>query len=465
MFSKVLISKEIQNFAVRGTAFRSLYLRIHHPRPLSDLISKRFVHLPPSYKPLKKFLTNEEKQEQILKEKMKSDKWWVRWGAIAQSKGFNKSITKVLIVAYIGFIIYGFYHFKDLYSVEKEVNHLNIKKYGDEARKPQKLNQYEELLLKKLTKKLRTRDEVQFQKYEELIKQKENEFYEDPKNVGKLFELDPAVFNGVVLDNYKENEHNKCILPARDTTEFYDEKAEEYDGDINFEEKLVLLGGKRKKLMRKAFGDVLEVSCGTGRNIKYINIDDIDSITFLDSSKNMMEVAHEKFREKFPTYKKVAFVVGKAEDLTDLASGNSENISSKKVDKEIENIHSESKIKYDTIIETFGLCSHKDPVKALQNFGKLLKPGGRIFLLEHGRGTWDFINNHLDNRAEKRLKTWGCRWNLDIGEIIDDSGLEIVEETRHQFGTMWMVILKKPGDVKRYEELTLFEKYFKNVDE
>lgn len=97
--------------------------------------------------------------------------------------------------------------------------------------------------------------------------------------------------------------------------------------------------------------------------------------------------------------------------------------------------------------------------KIFEEFAELLKPGGRIILLEHGRGSYDTINKILDDRAEKRLKTWGCRWNLDIGEILDDSGLDVVEERRTHFGTTWCIVAKRKGDGKKKEEIGFFEKY------
>lgn len=366
---------------------------------------------------VRRIKTKEEIAKEKFEEMLNSPNWFIRWGAIARSEKFTKGMTKYLIAAYVVFLIYGISFMKKLYTKEKELETLESKLESGN------INEYETLRIKELKGKLRTRDQLKLEQYE---KMKTEDGIEN--------------FDGIVLPNNDQNKLNKDILPARDTTPFYDGKAEQYDKDINFEEKVVRMGKRRKWLMRHCSGDVLEVSCGTGRNIPYINLDNINSITFLDSSKAMIDITNKKFRQKFPTFDKVAFVQGRAENLANIAG-----------DKE--------RVKYDTIVEAFGLCSHEDPVDALKNFASLLKPNGRIVLLEHGRGQYNIINKILDKRAAKRLETWGCRWNLDIGEILDDSGLEIVEEKRCHLGTTWCIVAKKKGDAKRKDEAGFFEKY------
>lgn len=383
--------------------------------------------------------TKEELAKEKFEEQMNSPNRIVRWGAIARSEKFTKGMTKYLVGGYIFFLIYGVHFMKKQYAKEKELEKLEEKEQKGQA------NEYECLRIKELRGKLRRRDELKLERYREMQKH------------GK------ETFDGIVLENNDENKTNIKILPARDTTDFYNGKAADYDSDVNFEEKAIFMGRRRKWLMKHCHGDVLEVACGTGRNIKYLDMAHIKSITFLDASKNMMEIAHGKFRKEFPNYKKAAFVVGKAENLMDLAKADpNPQENSEKTDRlsMINGVNCETRMKYDTILEAFGLCSHEDPVKSLKNLEKLLKPGGRIVLLEHGRGHYDFINKILDDRAEKRLETWGCRWNLDLGEILDDSGLEIVEEHRTHMGTTWCIVAKRKGDAKKKSEVGFMEKYF-----
>lgn len=376
-----------------------------------------------------------------FEEDLKSPNRLIRWGAIARSEKFSKGMTKYLIAAYILFLGYGLYFMKKLYAKEKELESL------EEKVKNGNTNEYEKLRLKELRGKLRTRDELKLATYH------------------KMMEDGAENFDNVILENNDQNRLNEKILPARDTTQFYEGKAEQYDKEVNFEERAIFMGRRRKWLMKHCEGDVLEVACGTGRNIKYLDPNRIKSVTFLDSSENMMEITYKKFKKDFPTFKKAAFVVGKAENLVDLAKGN-EVASDPKLEGDNRDINvvkeGSARVQYDTIVEAFGLCSHEDPVRALKNFSALLKPDGRIVLLEHGRGSYGFVNKILDDRAEKRLETWGCRWNLDIGEILDDSGLEIVDESRTHFGTTWCIVAKRKGASKKKKEVGFLEKYFRS---
>ncbi|KAL2187308.1 hypothetical protein L209DRAFT_742646 [Thermothelomyces heterothallicus CBS 203.75] len=101
--------------------------------------------------------------------------------------------------------------------------------------------------------------------------------------------------------------------------------------------------------------------------------------------------------------------------------------------------------------KTFGLCSVADPAKLLANMAAKLQPDtGRIILLEHGRGVYDWINRRLDKSAPKHFRKFGCWWNRDIEKLVRDAaetipGLEIVELDRplwFQWGTTLLIELR-----------------------
>lgn len=68
--------------------------------------------------------------------------------------------------------------------------------------------------------------------------------------------------------------------------------AAEYDQQIWLDEMLMGLGVVRWWLCRGLTGRVLEVSCGTGRNLHHYNSD--ATVTATDLSEDMLEIAKAK---------------------------------------------------------------------------------------------------------------------------------------------------------------------------
>jgi len=72
--------------------------------------------------------------------------------------------------------------------------------------------------------------------------------------------------------------------------------------------------------------------------------------------------------------------------------------------------------------------------------------GGRILLLEHGRGYYGWLNNVLDGLAASHADHYGCWWNRDIGAIVKESGLEVEYIRRYHIGTTWEVVLRPSAE-------------------
>jgi methyltransferase OMS1 len=105
--------------------------------------------------------------------------------------------------------------------------------------------------------------------------------------------------------------------------------------------------------------------------------------------------------------------------------------------------------KFDTVIDTFGLCSCSDPVEALVSLANACKDSedSRILLLEHGKSHYDWLNNLLDKNADKHVSKWGCWWNRDFMSIFEDERvtreIDIEKVSRWHLGTTYYVIAKK----------------------
>ncbi|KAJ9668012.1 hypothetical protein H2201_001818 [Coniosporium apollinis] len=208
-------------------------------------------------------------------------------------------------------------------------------------------------------------------------------------------------------------------VPA-DVTDRYDAKAGFFDAEVNWTEWAWGIKKLRRKLTQKAYGDVLEVSAGTGRNVDFFPLERCKSVTLLDLSAPMLEIARKKWMESHPAYKNVRFLQQSA----------------------LEPVSSPGGDKFDTVIQTFGLCSTPEPEKLLRNLEKVVKEDGQILLLEHGRSNYKWLDRLLDNSAPSHADKWGCWWNKDIGAIVGASELQVVRIKRRHLGTMWWIELK-----------------------
>ena len=233
-----------------------------------------------------------------------------------------------------------------------------------------------------------------------------------------------------------------------------------FDEEVDLSEKWLLLRAKRKRLVNEAYGNVLEVSCGTGRNMDLYDLRPYDekedarsgrsrtrivrSLTFNDQSEIMIDQAERKFEHMEEARKKherftgtVRFIVGDAgiRGVIDRPEGG-----------------------YDTIVQTMGVCSVSDAAGFLRRLGELCRQpgepsehtlpgeddgrGGKILLLEHGRGRFGLINRFLDDGAKMHAAHYGCWWNKDVAEVIEESGLVIERMRRYNFGTTWEIVLR-----------------------
>ena len=228
------------------------------------------------------------------------------------------------------------------------------------------------------------------------------------------------------------------LSQQKDVSGRYEDTADTFDSEVGVSEMLMGVNSIRKRLAKKCTGHVLEVSCGTGRNLGYFDIGKnakIESLTFVDLSPQMIEICKKKWsilqsseKDKLKPGLQIRFLKGSALDELPLAPNNA---------------------KYDSIIQTMGLCSTPAPVELLTNMVKHLdtsNPDARILLLERGRSYQDWLNRILDNSAEKHAEIHGCWFNRDIGALVEDAarqtGLEVVSERRHHVGTTWVFELK-----------------------
>lgn len=240
-------------------------------------------------------------------------------------------------------------------------------------------------------------------------------------------------------------------LPSREESESLDlstiwknKAALKYDGELESTEYWGGILKRRREMMKLAEGHVLESAVGTGRNSGFYNREKVKSLTMVDQSKKMLEVCRHKWENPEKGDSLIAkvparFLVGDLgrDEVGKMLRPEEENTINAGTDgKEAR--------KFDTVVETMGLCSCPDPVKLLQNLARVVKKDGKILLLEHGKSHYEWLDKLLDHTAIDHAKEHGCWWNRDIGAIVEKSGLKVDEIKRYSFGTLWWIVLRAP---------------------
>lgn len=258
-----------------------------------------------------------------------------------------------------------------------------------------------------------------------------------------IFSSSAVLFNSM----FSSCKHETLSLPSKTaasseflkdnqtTNTIYSHIASSYDDQVNWDECITLTNWLRRKVLREhAHGKVLEIAVGTGRNFPYYPYDKMESLTLVEQSNAMMQQIYQKVKtmhfskEQTKLFKSNLFAV----------EWNLHELSQCKI------LQSQ---KFDTIVDTFGLCSFENPVLVLQEVSKLLSSNenSRIVLIEHGKSKrWNFVNSLLESRKEAHFQRYGCIWNKDIEKIVHESGLEIEKQSVHQLGTVYVFVLKRP---------------------
>ncbi|KAL8733264.1 MAG: hypothetical protein Q9181_003659 [Wetmoreana brouardii] len=279
-----------------------------------------------------------------------------------------------------------------------------------------------------------------------------------PGRVGK----GPAVIGGLLLGGtvsyYSYSLYKAFSAPDDGTSQDldfshrYNTTASRFDQDVEFTEWFIGITKLRRKLVQQARGNVLEAAVGTGRNTEFYDFSRINSLTLLDQSNEMIEVAKSKWQQTRPKDDQCRWMAWSALDPLPPAPGAS---------------NKQGVYGYDTIVATMSLCSVPGPSLFLRNLASHLSyqdvtaptnsnasqgsdanPPSRLLLLEHGRSYYPLLNKLLDRTASAHAQRHGCWWNRDIGKIAEDSGLEIIDIQRKHFGTTWSLELGLPEDAK-----------------
>lgn len=241
-------------------------------------------------------------------------------------------------------------------------------------------------------------------------------------------------FSGAVIGYLTVARPKQDFRPAtpQDRLDAFGRNAAHYDADVGTSESLSGIIGLRAELLKSCRGDVLELAAGTGRNLALYP--PLRSLTLLDLSVPMLSIAEAKLAAgaagtaALPLHADGVRLVAADATRLPLDSGT-----------------------FDTVVDTFGLCSVDDPAAAVAEAARVLRPGGQLLLLEHGRSaSFSWLNGLLDRWADAHAHRHGCSWNRDVEGIVRSAaaraGLHVEAVSRHHAGTTVLLRCRRSAD-------------------
>ena len=166
----------------------------------------------------------------------------------------------------------------------------------------------------------------------------------------------------------------------------------------------------RRRLTAEATGRILEVGCGTGRNLPLYAVP--ARVVALDPDLGLLLAARRRSSA-------VPLLVASAEALPFRSAS------------------------FDTVVASLVFCSVPDPHRGLRETARVLARHGRLRMMEHVRH-----HRPLLARLQDRVQpgwTWltgGCRPNRDTEAVVEAAGFAIDLETRRSKGTMRLFVAR-----------------------
>ena len=156
---------------------------------------------------------------------------------------------------------------------------------------------------------------------------------------------------------------------------------------------------RRSYIVPLARGDVFELGCGGGINQQFYDTAAVQTFSGIDPHGGLLDNARAAAQAK-GWRADLRQGVGEA-----IPFGNS---------------------LFDCVVCTFTLCSVQDPVKVLAEMRRILRPGGRVLFLEHGRPPDADVAKWQD-RIEPIWKplAGGCHLTRPIGSAFRGAGFEV----------------------------------------
>jgi len=161
----------------------------------------------------------------------------------------------------------------------------------------------------------------------------------------------------------------------------------------------------RSKIVPKAQGHVLELGCGGGINLQFYDRSKVNKLTGIDPSAKLLDYTRKEARN-LDFDMDILDGVGEAMPFPDDS--------------------------FDTLLTTFTLCSVQDGKQVLKEMRRVLKPGGKILFLEHGRAP-DQGPEKWQRRIEPVWKhiAGGCHLHRLVAKFFTAEGFALQDYDGH----------------------------------
>ena len=151
--------------------------------------------------------------------------------------------------------------------------------------------------------------------------------------------------------------------------------------------------------MPTASGDVLEIGIGTGLNMGFYDKSKVKRLVGIDPATQMNRLAQKRSE--------------RAGLAVDLVTASAEELPFPDAS-------------FDSLVCTYTLCSIPDPLQALREMKRVLRPSGKLVFAEHGLSPDAAVR-----KWQFRLEPYwakiagGCHLTRDIPSLIEDGGFQI----------------------------------------
>lgn len=167
---------------------------------------------------------------------------------------------------------------------------------------------------------------------------------------------------------------------------------------VDFACGLPVIAQQRRKVVPQAAGRVLEVGIGTGLNLRFYERQKVQALVGVDPAEQMHRLARRRSQR-----------AGLPVELHSLSA---------------ERLPLESS-SFDCVVCTYTLCTVADPAAALGEMRRVLRPGGKLLFVEHGRAPDAAVV-----RWQYRLEPYwsriagGCHLTRNVPLLLRDAGFE-----------------------------------------